>query len=78
MTLNVDAAREDGDRDTGRDPNGGSGRSAQRRLVDELLDEMTSIRARDRMRTVDLFPSILSALGKIIPAGIDGETVAIE
>ena len=51
MTLNVDAAREDGDRDTGRDPNGGSGRSAQRRLVDELLDEMTSIRARDRMRT---------------------------
>ena len=44
-----------------------------------LVPALTNGRwARDRMRTVDLFPSILSALGKIIPAGIDGETVAIE
>jgi hypothetical protein len=34
--------------------------------------------AKDRMRTVDLFPSILAALGLPIPPGIDGETVAID
>jgi DNA-binding MarR family transcriptional regulator len=43
MTLNVHAAREEAD----RDPNGDS---AQRRLVDELLDELTSIKGRDRSR----------------------------
>jgi len=30
------------------------------------------------MRTVDLFPSILSALGTPIPPGIEGEPVAID
>jgi hypothetical protein len=34
--------------------------------------------AKDHMRTVDLFPSILAALGLPIPPGIDGETVAID
>ena len=34
--------------------------------------------ARNRMRTVDLFSSILAALGMPIPPGVDGETVAIE
>jgi hypothetical protein len=34
--------------------------------------------AKGWMRTVDLFPSILSALGKPIPPGIDGEPVAID
>ena len=43
MTLNVHAEREDGDRDV-------SGGTAQRRLADELLDELTSIKGRDRSR----------------------------
>ena len=44
-----------------------------------LVPALTNGRwAKDRMRTVDLFPSILTALGKPIPAGIDGEPVAIE
>jgi hypothetical protein len=44
-----------------------------------LVPALTNGRwARPRMRTVDLFPSILSALGKPIPPGIDGEPVAIE
>jgi hypothetical protein len=34
--------------------------------------------ARSSLRTVDLFPSILAALGKPIPSGVDGKTVAIE
>ena len=34
--------------------------------------------ARDRLRTVDLFPSILAALGQAIPPQLDGEVVAIE
>lgn len=34
--------------------------------------------ARSRMRTVDLFPSILAALGLPVPPGIDGQAVAIE
>lgn len=34
--------------------------------------------ARDRLRTVDLFPSILAALGIPIPPGLDGEAVAID
>ena len=33
--------------------------------------------ARNRIRTVDLFPSILAALGKPIPPGVDGSAVAI-
>jgi hypothetical protein len=32
---------------------------------------------RDRLRTVDLFPSMLAALGQPVPAHVDGETVAI-
>lgn len=32
---------------------------------------------RSTIRTVDLFPSILTALGKPVPAGIDGEPVPI-
>jgi hypothetical protein len=43
-----------------------------------LVPALTNGRwARSRIRTVDLFPSILSALGKAIPDGIDGETVGI-
>jgi hypothetical protein len=34
--------------------------------------------ARERLRTVDLFPSILAALGKPIPPCSEGEVVAIE
>ncbi len=34
--------------------------------------------ARDRLRTVDLFPSILAALGQPIPPHVDGEVVPIE
>jgi len=34
--------------------------------------------ARDRLRTVDLFPSLLAALGKAIPPHVDGEVVPIE
>jgi hypothetical protein len=34
--------------------------------------------ARDRMRTVDLFPSILAALDLPVPPGLDGEAVAID
>jgi hypothetical protein len=34
--------------------------------------------ARERFRTVDLFPSILAALGRPIPASLDGEAVAID
>jgi DNA-binding MarR family transcriptional regulator len=41
MTLNVDAARDD----RGEHPG-----AAQRRLADALLDELTSIKPRDRMR----------------------------
>ncbi len=40
MTLTIDAARDDRDERAG----------AQRRLADELLDELTSIKPRDRMR----------------------------
>jgi hypothetical protein len=44
-----------------------------------LVPALTNGRwARNRLRTVDLFPSILSALGRPIPPGLDGETVAIE
>jgi len=44
-----------------------------------LVPALTNGRwARNRMRTVDLFPSILAALGKPIPPGVDGEVVAIE
>jgi hypothetical protein len=44
-----------------------------------LVPALTNGRwARDRLRTVDLFPSILAALGKAIPPGVDGEVVAIE
>jgi hypothetical protein len=44
-----------------------------------LVPALTNGRwARDRMRTVDLFPSILTALGKPIPPGLDGETVGID
>ena len=44
-----------------------------------LVPALTNGRwAKGRMRTVDLFPSILSALGKPIPPGIDGEPVAID
>jgi hypothetical protein len=34
--------------------------------------------ARDRLRTVDLFPSMLAALGQAIPSHVDGEVVPIE
>ena len=34
--------------------------------------------ARSRLRTVDLFPSILAALGLPVPPGLDGQAVAIE
>jgi hypothetical protein len=33
---------------------------------------------RARMRTVDLYPSILAALGKPMPSGLDGDVVAID
>ena len=43
MTLNVDAERGTGAREDASGP-------AQRRLADELLDELTAIKPRDRMR----------------------------
>lgn len=44
-----------------------------------LVPALTNGRwARDCLRTVDLFPSILAALGRPIPPGIDGEVVSIE
>ena len=44
-----------------------------------LVPALTNGRwAQDRMRTVDLFPSILAALGIPIPAGLDGEVFTIE
>lgn len=44
-----------------------------------LVPALTNGRwAKDRLRTVDLFPSILAALGKPIPATVDGEAVSIE
>lgn len=43
-----------------------------------LVPALTNGRwARDRLRSVDLFPSILAELGKPLPAGLDGEAVAI-
>ena len=33
--------------------------------------------AREHVRTVDLFPTILQALGKPLPSTIDGEPIAI-
>ena len=46
MTLTIDTARDDCDEPSG---------AAQRRLADELLDELTSIKARDRMRMFHLW-----------------------
>jgi len=44
-----------------------------------LVPALTNGRwASERMRTVDLFPSILAALGKPMPPGLDGDVVGIE
>ena len=52
MTLNIDAAGEDAATvdAAGEDRQLDATGAAQRRLADELLDELTAMKARDRMR----------------------------